>query len=193
MSARPAILALVALAACHPQDVDPMKTQDKILPYRVSATFPDDMGMRVPPAGTIPRERDLDVALGQGTDAQGKPLSRIPVRVDEPLLARGRIVFDGNCAVCHGVLGDGDSEVASKMSLLKPPSLHSARVLALSPGALYQVIRDGYGLMNAYAEQIQPRDRWAVVAYVQALQLSQHARLSQLSPAARARLEGSAP
>jgi mono/diheme cytochrome c family protein len=194
MSARAstALLAL-ALAACHPSDVDPMKTQDKILPYRVTAAFADHAGMRIPPDGTVPRERVLDPGPGFGGDAQGQPLKIIPVPVDLVLLERGRTVYEGTCAACHGVLGDGNSEVASKMSLIKPTSLHANRVLALPPGELYRVIINGYGLMNSYAEQISVRDRWAVVAYVQALQLSQDARLADLPAAEQERLRQGAP
>ncbi len=89
------------------------------------------------------------------------------------------------CAACHGLAGDGDSPVARNMALRKPPSLHEPRIRALPAGRLYAVVRDGYGLMPSYAEELSVGERWAVVAYVRALQLSQGARLAELPPELR--------
>jgi hypothetical protein len=92
-----------------------------------------------------------------------------------------------NCAVCHGVLGDGDSQVALNMSLRRPPSLHLYR--DRPDGYIFQVISRGFGLMPSYAGSISVHDRWAVVAYVRALQLSQFASVDQLPAELRGRLE----
>jgi mono/diheme cytochrome c family protein len=107
------------------------------------------------------------------------------------LLARGRKKFDIHCAVCHGVLGDGESQIALNMSLRKPPSLH-ANARAAGDGWIYQVITNGFGLMGSYATELTVEDRWAVVAYVRALQLSQAASMDQVPPSAREELEGGA-
>ena len=181
--------ALLALAGC--EALDPMMSQQKVKPYRESDFWPDRIAMRPPQAGTVAREDVLapEVASGRGPD--GKVLARVPVPVTRALLQRGRQRFDISCAVCHGYLGDGVSLVARNMSLRPPPSLH------LRPqqpdGWYYQIASEGFGIMPSYASELTVQDRWAVVAYVRALQLSQAARLSDLPPVDRARLEKEAP
>jgi mono/diheme cytochrome c family protein len=130
--------------------------------------------MRTPPEGTIPRER---------TDAS-------PPELTAELLQLGREKFDATCAVCHGLLGDGESVVASKMALRAPPSLAEARIRALSPLALFEIVSQGYGVMPRYGEVLDPRERWAVVAYVRALQISQSLTLADAPDDVRQRMEG---
>jgi mono/diheme cytochrome c family protein len=129
----------------------------------------------------------MDPAVATGLGPDGKPLAASPVPVTAALLARGRARFDTFCAACHGVLGDGESQVALNMSMRRPPSLHQYRDVA--DGYIFRVISSGFGLMPSYAAALPVEDRWAVVAYVRALQLSQHATLDQLPPEARQRLE----
>jgi mono/diheme cytochrome c family protein len=168
-------LAAVLLAgACHPEDIDPMERQPKLLPYATSDVFPDGRAMQAPPAGAVPRERDLEGSLPEVTPA---------------LLALGRARFDVVCAPCHGVAGDGDSIVAGKMGLAPPPSLHEPRLRALAAGAIYGVISDGYGLMPRLSTHLRPRERWAVVAYVRALQLGQSLPLADAPEPLRRSLE----
>jgi mono/diheme cytochrome c family protein len=183
------LAAPLALTACP--RLDPMQRQAKVKAYRGSDAFADGMGMRAPPEGTVPFHGLGDPAVDTGLSADGKPLAVSPVPVDAALLARGRDRFDIHCAVCHGVLGDGDSQVAMNMSLRRPPSLHLYR--DRPDGYLYQVISNGYGLMPSYAHSLPVHDRWAVVAYVRALQLSQHAAAEQLPADLRARLEKESP
>jgi mono/diheme cytochrome c family protein len=109
------------------------------------------------------------------------------VPVTPELLAVGRKRFEINCAVCHGLLGDGDSLVARNMAQRPPPSLHR-RVWA-EDGRYYQVVAQGFGIMPSYAAELTIEERWAVVAYVRALQISQRARIEQASAEDRARLE----
>lgn len=152
-------LATALLAAgCHPEDIDPMERQAKLKPYATSALFSDGRAMRAPPAGAVPRERDLEAA---------------PPEVTRALLDLGRARFDVVCAPCHGLAGDGDSVVAGKMGLRPPPSLHEPRLRALSAEELYAVISEGYGLMPRLSPHLLPRERWAVIAYLRALQLGQ--------------------
>jgi mono/diheme cytochrome c family protein len=115
----------------------------------------------------------------------------MPIDATGELLALGRRKFDVHCAVCHGILGDGESQVAINMSLRRPPSLHAYRDVA--DGYLYQVISGGFGLMPSYAAQLDVHERWAVVAYVRALQLSQAASLDQAPPEVRESLRKEAP
>jgi mono/diheme cytochrome c family protein len=181
-----ALAAVASLAGC--EVLDPMITQQKVKPYRESDFWPDGLSMRPPQPGTVARQDALapEIATGRGPD--GKALERLPVPVTRKLLERGRTRFDIHCAVCHGHLGDGVSLVARNMSLRPPPSL-LARAQQ-TDGWYFQVMSEGFGLMPSYASHLSPEDRWAVVAYLRALQLSQTARVDQLAPADRARLQG---
>jgi mono/diheme cytochrome c family protein len=178
-------ILLLATTACP--RLDPMQRQQKVEAYEASDTFSDGLGMRQPPAGTVPYQKPLEPELAKGLGPDGKPVQAIPVAVDAKLLARGRTRFDVHCALCHGVLGDGESQVALNMSLRRPPSLHLYR--DVTDGYLYGVVANGFGLMPGYANDLSVEDRWAVVAYVRALQLSQNAPLELLPPEERARLE----
>lgn len=185
MKTRLAALALLVLAACP--RLDPMQRQQKVKAYQQSDYHPDGVAMRAPPEGTVPYRSALDPAVATGLGPDGKPLAESPVAASPALLARGRSRFEIHCAVCHGVLGDGESQVALNMSLRKPPSLHAYR--GVPDGHIFRVVSIGFGLMPSYAAALSPEDRWAVVAYVRALQLSQYAGLDQLPPDARERLQ----
>jgi len=179
------LAAALALTACP--RLDPMQRQAKYKAYQPSSYYPDGLAMRDPPEGTVPYQGLLDPTVETGLGADGKPLALSPLPFDQALLARGKARFDVTCAACHGVLGDGDSQVALNMSLRRPPSLHLYR--ERPDGYIFQVISEGFGLMPSYAHSLSVHDRWAVVAYVRALQLSQHATVDQLPPELRGRLE----
>jgi mono/diheme cytochrome c family protein len=185
----PLLAAALALTACP--RLDPMQRQAKYNAYQPSDFFADGLAMRAPPEGTVPYGGLLDPAVETGRGPDGKLLATSPVPVDLPLLARGQARFDITCAACHGVMGDGQSQVALNMSLRPPPSLHLYR--DRPDGYLYQVVTDGFGLMPSYASVLSARDRWAVVAYVRALQLSQHARADQLPEDLRRKLSEEKP
>ena len=153
-------------------DFERMIDQAKYEAYEADA-------MRAPPAGTVPRERVLD---DPARDADGAHVETIPVRVDALLLARGRDRFERFCAACHGVLGTGNPPVVENMALRPPPSLHTREIAEEPPGELFDTITRGYGLMPSYRAELEPRDRWAVIAYLRALWLSQRAELAALPP-----------
>lgn len=187
---RPAALALLPallLGGAGCDLLDPMMVQRKVKTYRPSELDPDGVPMRPAPAGTVAREelRPPEVESGLGPD--GKPLQRIPLPVTRESLQLGRARFEVNCAVCHGLTGDGESMVARNMSLRPPPSLHLKP--GNSDGYYYGVIARGFGLMPSYASHLTPEERWAVVAYLRALQLSQRTPVERLSPAERARMQ----
>ncbi len=185
MRARAAPLLLLVLAACP--RLDPMQRQQKQKAYQASKIDPDGLGMRAPPAGTVAYRSALDPAVATGLGPDGRPVATVPLPLTPATLARGRSRFEIICAACHGVLGDGESQVALNMSLRRPPSLHAYR--DVPDGHVFRVITHGFGLMPSYAPELSVEDRWAVVAYVRALQLSQYAKLEQLPPAAREALE----
>jgi mono/diheme cytochrome c family protein len=186
---RRALLAaplLLALTACPAWD--PMQRQQKYKAYQASEFHEDGLAMRTPPAGTVPYGAAVDGPVLTGLGPDGRPLATSPLAPTPGLLATGRKRFDIHCALCHGLLGDGESQVALSMALRRPPSLHLYRDVA--DGYLYQVVSQGFGLMPSYAAELTPEERWAVVAYVRALQLSQHAAVDQLPAPLRSRLEG---
>ena len=186
---RPVLLALcLALSALAGCDVlNPMMSQQKLKPYRPSDFFPDGISMRPPPAGAVPAGGWQPSSLAAGTGDDGQLVERMPVRPTPELLALGRKRFDVNCAVCHGLLADGDSLVARNMSQRPPPSLHQ-RVRA-DDGFYFNVISRGFGVMPSYAGALTPEERWAGVADVRALQLGHQGKLDQVPPEQRAKLE----
>jgi mono/diheme cytochrome c family protein len=178
-------LLLAALAGCDV--LDPMMAQEKVKPFRPSDFWPDGIAMRPPPPGVVPAKGWQPVELASGFGPDGAPVQRIPLKVTPALLDVGRKKYEVNCALCHGLVGDGESLVGKNMSQRPPPSLHQ-RVLA-ADGHYFNVVSRGFGVMPSYAAALTVEERWAVVAYVRALQLSQLARLDQVPPEERARLE----
>jgi mono/diheme cytochrome c family protein len=162
------VAAIAGLSGCVESDIDPMMRQEKYKAYAETPFYSDGRAMRRPPAETIPRERVIgDPAV------QSPPLT-------QALLERGRDRYNIYCAVCHGYAGDGDSIVASKMSLRAPPTFHDDRLRAYTPGQIYNAITEGYGIMPTYAAEVSTPDRWAIANYVKALQLSQHATVEDV-------------
>jgi mono/diheme cytochrome c family protein len=162
-----------------------MITQPKLSPYGETSLFADQRAMRPVPDGVVAREQAGDPERRTGRTADGSELTAVPVPVTRALLERGRARYQIACAVCHGVAGDGDSVVAHNMQRRRPPALHEPRIAALTPGAMYRVVVDGYGVMPSYAAMLGVDDRWAVVAYVRTLALSWTARLDALPAAVR--------
>lgn len=194
-------IAMGVVSGCRVQQafVEPepglerMLDQPRVDPFQGSNFYDDGMGMRSPPRGAIPIERTAsDPNVADGID-EGIYVAHVPIVVDRARMERGRERFDIFCAACHGVAGEGESVVAENMDQRKPPSLHEDRIRALPDGRIYQVITTGYGLMPTYAAQLSVEDRWAIVAYVRALQLSRRADVATLPPDVRAALEGGAP
>lgn len=158
--------------------------------YRASVYFPDGKLMQTPPDGTVPADRP------PASDAQreGEPYAtRLPLPITRALLARGRNRFETFCAACHGVDGSGESVVAHNMELRRPPSLLTETVRAFPVGRVFNAISAGYGLMPSYAGELPLHDRWAVVAYLRALQRSQSTALASLPPGVRQRAEEALP
>jgi mono/diheme cytochrome c family protein len=166
-----AFVALLAVVGCNNLFMDPMKQQPKFKAFSSTEMYKDKRAMREPVDGTYPQEmRYSDPALSGGLADAGVFVDRIPIPVDHALLERGRERFNIICATCHGTLGDGDSVIAHKMLLAPPPSLLTQYVDGFSDGRLEEVIRAGWGAMSGYESQITSRDRWAIVAYLRALQ-----------------------
>ncbi|HSR98808.1 MAG TPA: cytochrome c [Kofleriaceae bacterium] len=178
-----------SLAACDNGEITPdwsrMITQPKLLPYGETDLFPDQRAMRPLPAGVVARDQIADGQVRTGRDPAGRDLIDVPLPITRALLERGRNRFTIACAPCHGIAGDANTVVAHDMQRRRPPSLHETRIVSLTPGALYRVITEGYGLMPSYASLLSAPDRWAVIAYVRTLELSWTAQLDALPPAVR--------
>lgn len=181
-------LLLVALTGCHIRRN--MYDQPKFEPYEATDFFGDSRSARPIPEGTVPigflREDD---ALYRGK-VDGAFVSEIPMAIDADVLERGHSRFQIFCAPCHGESGYGNGMIV-KRGYKAPPSYHTDDLRANPDkpvGYIYDVISNGYGVMAGYGYQLKPPDRWAVVAYVRALQLSQHARPDDLAEEDRARL-----
>jgi hypothetical protein len=177
-------LAAVSLTACR-QD---MQDQPKYPPLRPSDFFGDGRSERQLIDGTIPRGHLNDDALfytGLGPD--GKPADTFPFPVTKDVILRGRQRFNIYCAPCHDRLGNGDGMIVRR-GYRKPPSYHIERLRKVPNGYIFDVITNGFGAMPDYAAQVPPADRWAIVAYVRALQLSQSASINDVPPDARAQL-----
>jgi mono/diheme cytochrome c family protein len=184
-----ALVLVVAVAGCEgvlPSfDLQQMNDQYKVQPYEATTLFADGRGMQPPPLGTVPHDRVVgNPALTAGV-ADGRYVEHMPLPLSRPLLATGRFAYETYCAACHGLDGSGRSAVAHNMELRKPPPLVAEPVRSFPDGRIFQVATEGYGLMPSYAIELSTRERWAVVAWLRALQLSQSVALDALPPPLR--------
>ena len=181
-------LFLVVFTGCHIRRN--MYDQPKFEPYEATDFFGDSRSARPIPEGTVPVGFLWeDDAMYRGK-ADGVFVSDIPIEVDAEVLARGRSRFQIYCTPCHGDSGYGNGMIV-KRGYKQPPSYHTDDLRANPDkpvGYMYDVISKGFGVMPGYGYQLKPPDRWAVVAYVRALQLSQYARAEDLSEEDRVRL-----
>jgi mono/diheme cytochrome c family protein len=143
--------------------------------------------MQEAPEGTVARDRVLGEPERTLGVVGGAFVSRIPAPLSIEVLRRGQTQFETFCAPCHGILGDGESQVARNMELRPPPSLVAPPVKDYPVGRIYRAMDQGYGLMRSYAADLSIADRWAVVAYVQALQRARGVPVGALPPPLRAR------
>jgi len=173
--------ALAALCACR----EDMHDQPRLEPFERSPFFADGRGSRRPPEGTVARgSLPPSRAHLTGRDAEGALLEALPVELTADLLARGRERFDIHCAPCHGRTGRGDGMVVRR-GYPRPTSFGDPAVRAKPAGHVFDVITHGYARMPSYAGALTPTDRWAVTAYVQALQLAHGVPVERLSEADR--------
>ena len=202
------VAVLVALAGCE-QTFRNMYDQAKYKPLAPSAMWADGRASRPAVDGSVSHAAGTFAGSSSGRLALTTPAPVVPpiasVRDDlRPqgadvgtlrmppitlaLLQRGQERFDIYCAPCHSVAGDGDGFIARR-GFPHPPSYHTDALRAAGDAHFYAVITDGYGAMYSYASRLTPEDRMAVVAYIRALQLSQHASLDDVPPDQRAALE----
>jgi mono/diheme cytochrome c family protein len=214
----PLLLLLLFATGCRQQ----MSTQAYYRPLEASNFFDNGASARLPVPGTVARGElhedprfyegktvatgeglNMAAMVGPGGAAPIMPtpeqiarlpfVTELPVTVDEKLLRNGQTRYTTYCAVCHGNYGEGNGVVVQR-GFTAPPTLHSQRLRDAPAGYFFDIITYGLGSMPDYSGMIPPGDRWAIVAYVRALQLSGHARLDNLLPEVRdrvrAKLEG---
>ncbi|MCA9524905.1 MAG: cytochrome c [Myxococcales bacterium] len=204
------LIAASVLSGCRgepsaqpPVHLNPnMDTQDKYKPQRESKFFADGRAMRPLVAGTVGRDSQAvdvlgkaddrflreDDAFWRGTDEFGAPVAKIPVPVTAELVARGQERYGIYCTPCHDRSGYGEGTVPqSKAGLAAVPSYHQDYMRQYADGFIFGVISNGSrsGLMSGYRHQIPAADRWAIVAYVRALQRSQFAAADDVPEAER--------
>ena len=152
-----------------------MHVQPRLNPLSRSDFFTDQRSERPPVDGTVARGELREDTYFYTGKAGNNPGDYMPFPVTKEVLDRGRERFNIYCSPCHSPLGDGNGFIPSRGFVRKPPSYHIPRLQKAPLGYFYDVITSGFGTMPDYASQIPPRDRWNIVAYVRALQLSQNA------------------
>jgi mono/diheme cytochrome c family protein len=178
-----AIGTLLLCAGCR-QD---MHVQPRYNPFDPSDFFEDGQSARMPVAGTVPRG---DLTTGPEGELlytgkiNGAVADAFPIPVTRDILNRGRERFSINCEPCHGMSGDGDGMIVQR-GFRRPPSLHSDRLRTAPAGHFFEVITNGFGAMYPYGYRVEPRDRWAIIAYIRALQLSRQVSISDVPEAQR--------
>jgi mono/diheme cytochrome c family protein len=168
-----------------------MHVQPRYNPFDPADFFEDGQSARIPVIGTVPRG---ELTLGPQEllytgKVNGAAAEVFPFPVTREVLDRGRDRFNIYCSPCHGMSGDGDGMIVQR-GLRRPPSLHIDRLRAAPAGHFFDVITNGFGVMYAYGERVAPRDRWSIVSYIRALQLSRQASIGDVPEAQRKTLQG---
>jgi mono/diheme cytochrome c family protein len=167
------VLAIVlAVAGCDDQS---MRQQKRFDTYAPAKLWPNGSEAQPLPAGVV----------AQGDLARAKDV-KDPPPVTDSLMRTGRKNFEIFCSPCHGLAGDGDGMIVQR-GFPAPPSYYTDRLRAAPAQHFFDVITNGYGVMYSYAARVPPHDRWAIVAYIRALQVSRHARVADV-PQAREKL-----
>ncbi|EIL90415.1 hypothetical protein UU9_06404 [Rhodanobacter fulvus Jip2] len=209
------LVIALALGGCE-RGMHDMYDQPKYKSLAPSPLFANGNSARTPPPGSVAS------AAGEAADSSGGRLGALataasvgpalplggegrslaqgdmgaraeanPLPLTMALLQRGQQRYDIYCAVCHGAAGDGDGMIVRR-GFPAPPTYHSERLRDAPDSHFFQVITHGYGVMYPYADRVSVHDRWAIVAYIRALQLSRHAPVHQLDTSDRAQLQNSA-
>jgi mono/diheme cytochrome c family protein len=179
-----AVMATTMLAACR-QD---MHDAPRYEPLEASTFFPNGSGSRMLVTDTIARgQLNDDRHLYEGVE-NGQPAQTFPMPVTAEVMARGQERFNVFCAPCHGRTGLGDGMIVQR-GFRRPPSFHEDRLREAPVGYLFDVMTNGFGAMQDYSAQVPVADRWAIAAYMRALQTSRSATLAEVPAERRTELE----
>jgi hypothetical protein len=166
------LLAALALFLCG-CDRKTMHNQGRVKPLEPSGFFVDGKSSRSLLPGTVARSALTGIRTSSQRELGGS--GKYPFEITEDVLHRGQERFNIHCSVCHGYLGDGRGMVVQR-GFTQPPSFHEPRLRDVEPDQhYYDVISNGWGAMYSYGDRLSPSDRWAIIAYIRALQISQHA------------------
>ena len=183
---RSAVLLLVLLlASCTQQMAD----QPRYDPLQASDFFPNGSSARPLPEGVIPHDYPAKQDWRDTGMINGKPADRFPFPINKAVMLRGQQRYNIYCSPCHDYIGIGNGMAAIRGFQRKPPSFHSAELRGDPVGHFFDVMTNGFGSMPSYGNQIPIRDRWAITAYIRALQLSQSATINDVPAAERQKLE----
>ncbi|MGH9494804.1 MAG: c-type cytochrome [Candidatus Sulfotelmatobacter sp.] len=171
------LLSAIALTTACRLD---MHVQPRENPLSRSDFFADQRSARPPVEGTVARGQLHEDTYFYTGKIGNNPGDVMPFAITKEVLARGQERYNIFCAPCHSRVGDGNGFVPARGFARKPPSFHEVRLQKAPLGYFYDVITEGFGIMPDYASQIPPQDRWNIVAYVRALQLSQNATLADV-------------
>ena len=172
------------LLACQQQMAD----QPRYKPLQKSDFFDDERAARPLVEGTVARGHLREDELLYTGKSHGKPAETFPFPINRKALLRGQERYNIFCSPCHDQVGTGQGMIVER-GYRPPPSYHIDRLRAAPAGYFFDVMTRGFGAMPDYAEQIPPGDRWMIVAYIRALQLSQNAKLADVPDSERQALE----
>ena len=165
-----------------------MHDQPKYIPMRESTFFGDARSARPTVPGTVARGQLRDDAVLYTGKRNGADTDVFPFPVTDGVMKRGQERFDVFCSPCHGRTGDGDGMVVQR-GYRRPPTYHQDRLREAPVGHFFDVMTNGFGAMPDHAVQIKAEDRWAIAAYIRALQLSANARVDDVAAADRGKLD----
>jgi hypothetical protein len=196
IAGRIVLCALAAMLGSCERAMQDMYDQPRYEPLAPAREVPGRASARPLPADSVARSRGIPAGTSSGRmggetlleSVRADEARTMPYPVTADLLRRGRERYTIYCEPCHSPIGDGDGFIVRR-GFPHPPSYHIARLREAPDRHFYDVMTHGYGIMYAYAERVQPPDRWAIVAYIRALQLSQHADVAALPAEVRLRLE----
>jgi mono/diheme cytochrome c family protein len=189
------LLAVIAITSACRQD---MHDQPRFKPQARNDFFPDMRSAREPVDGTVARGQLHEDTYFYTGKIGNNPGEAFPFPVTQQVLERGQQRYNIFCAPCHSRVGDGKGMIPSRGFSRMPPSYHIERLQKAPAGYFFDVITNGLGIMQGYSAQIPAQDRWAIIAYIRALQLSQNASASELPsgqtvPSAAPNFKGDAP
>jgi cytochrome c553 len=182
------LLAILIGAGCRQE----MRNDSRLKPLQEDLFFPDGNSSRPLVPNTVAHGfADNDDFFFKGA-INGKLVRGFPAPVTREEINRGRDRFNIYCSVCHGLTGEGDGMIVQR-GFPQPPSLHEQRLRDAPEGHFFHVITHGYGAMYSYADRVDTEDRWAIIAYIRALQISRNSTVSDVPPDRHSELKPSGP
>jgi mono/diheme cytochrome c family protein len=179
-----ALVMSLLLAGCRQQ----MAEQPSYRPLDASNFFPDGRSARPLMPDTVSRDQTFGDSPLETGKSNGQDLTTMPYPVTQAVLTRGQQRYNIYCALCHDRVGTGQGVVVRR-GYTQPPSFHIDRLRTAPVGHFFDVMTNGYGKMPSYAKQISVQDRWDIIAYIRALQLSQNASLQDTPPDVQLQLQ----